>query len=161
MGSSGSGGGGGSSAGGNSLASIGLSAYSTILQAQGTAAANEHQAAKLEVAAQYGELKAVQTGGQMARSLNNTLGNIDAVRAAANTDPTSPTGVAVRDNQQQIGNEQRSITVNSILQQARQDRSDAEYYKSAAKDAMFAGGISAAAGIAKGIAGMGMPGAGG
>ena len=114
-----------------SLASIGLQAYSTILQSQGVAAGDEYQAAKLDQAAQYGELKAVQTGGQMLRSLNTTLGNIDAVRAAANADPTSPTGAAVRDNQENIGNEQRSIVVGSILQQARQDRADAEYYRSA------------------------------
>lgn len=158
MGSSGSGGGGGSAAGGNSLASIGLSAYSTILQAQGVAAADEFQASKLEQAATYGELKAVQTGGAMTRSLNQTLGNIDAVRAAANTDPTSPTGNAFRDNQEQLGTDQRTTTVNSILAQAAQQKSDAAYYKSAASDALFAGGISAAAGIAKGIAGLGMPG---
>jgi len=153
-----SGGGGGSAAGGNSLMSIGLSAYSTILQSQGVAAANEFQAAKLEQAAVYGELKAVQTGGAMTRSLNQTLGNIDAVRAAANTDPTSPTGNAFRDNQEQLGMDQKTTTVNSILAQATQQRNDAAYYKSAASEALFAGKISAAAGIAKGIAGLGMPG---
>jgi len=152
-----SGGGGGSAAGGNSLASIGLQAYSTILQSQGVAASDEYQAAKLEQSATYGELKAVQTGGQMTRSLNTTLGNIDAVRAAANTDPTSPTGVAVRDNQEAIGNEQKSITVNSIMAQARQDRGDAAYYKSAADNALLSGYVGAAAGIAKGVAGLGMP----
>ena len=155
-----SGGGGGSAAGGNSLMSIGLSAYSTILQSQGVAAANEFQAAKLEQAAVYGELKAVQTGAAMTRSLNQTLGNIDAVRAAANTDPTSPTGNAFRENQEQLGEDQKTTTVNSILAQASQQRSDAAYYKSAASDALFAGKISAAAGIAKGIAGLGMPGGG-
>ena len=160
MGSSGSGGGGGSAAGGNSLTSIGLSAYSTILQSQGVAAADEFQASKLESAATYGELKAQQTAGQMTRSLSTTLGNIDAVRAAANVDPSSPTGAAVRDNQEQIGSDQRNITVNSILQQSRQDKADAAYYKSAGKDALFAGGISAAAGIAKGIVGMSLPGFG-
>src|SRR5882757_7475899 len=108
MGSSGSGGG-GSAAGGNSLTSIGLSAYSTILQSQGVAAADEFQASKLESAATYGELKAQQTGGQMTRSLNQTLGNIDAVRAAANTDPTSPTGAAMRDNAEDIGTQQKDI----------------------------------------------------
>ena len=149
MGASGSG---GSSAGGTSLASIGLSAYSTLLQSQGVATADDYQAAKLDNAAKYGELKAVQTGGQMTRSLNNTLGNIDAVRAAANTDPTSPTGIAFRDNQEAIGSDQRSITVNSILQQSRQDTADAAYYRSAAKDALFAGGIGAAAGVAGGLA---------
>jgi len=162
MGASGSGGGssGGSAAGGNSLMSIGLSAYSTILQSQGVASADEFQAQKLESAATYGELKAVQTGGQMTRQLNQTLGNIDAVRAAANTDPSSPTGAVFRDDQEQRGIDQRTTTVDSILAQATQDRNDAAYYKSAASNALFAGDISAAAGIAKGIAGLGMPGAG-
>jgi hypothetical protein len=149
--------GGGSAAGGNSLASIGLQAYSTILQAQGTAAGDEFQASKLETAATYGDLKATQTGGQMTRSLNTTLGNIEAVRAAARADPNSPTGAAIIDEQEAIGTEQRTNTVDSILQQSRQDRADAAYYKSAASDALFAGEVSAAAGIAKGIAGMGMP----
>lgn len=148
---------GASAAGGNSLASIGLSAYATVLQAQGVATADEYQAAKLENAAKYGELKAVQTNAQMTRSLNTTLGNIEAVRAAARADPNSPTGAAVLDNQEQLGNEQKSTVVSSILAQANQDRSDAKYYRSAADHALFAGAISAGAGIAKGIAGLGIP----
>src|SRR5881394_883003 len=131
-------------AGGSSLVSIGLQAYSDILKSEGVAKADEYQAAKLEVAAQYGELKAVQTAGQMTRSLNRTLGNIDAVRAAAGNDPTSPTGAAVRDQAEQIGSEQKQITVDSILQQSRQERADAAYYRSAADDALFAGKIGAA-----------------
>src|SRR6266581_338101 len=114
-------------ASGASLASIGLSAYSTILKSEGVAEADQFQAAKLENAATYGELKAVQTGGQMIRNLNTVLGNIDAVRVAAGNDPTSPTGVAVRENAEEIGTEQKTITVNSILQQSRQERADAAY----------------------------------
>lgn len=144
--------GGGSSAGGMSLASAGLSAYSTILQSQGTASADDYQAEKLQTAATYGDLKASQTAGQMTRNLNQTLGNIDAVRAAANADPNSPTGAAFRDNQEGIGNNNRAITVNSILQQSTQDRNDAAYYNSAASNALFAGDIGAAAGVAKAIA---------
>jgi hypothetical protein len=151
----GMGSGGGSAAGGNSIASLGLSAYATMLSAQGTADADEFQAQKLESAATYGDLKAVQTGGQMTRQLNTTLGNIDAVRSAANADPNSPTGQVVRDNQEDIGDQQRGIAVDSILAQSRQDRNDAAYYRSAADSALFAGEIGAAAGIAKGIAGLG------
>lgn len=156
MGSSGSSG--GSGAGGTSLASIGLDAYATILKSQGTATADEFQANKLDEAAKYGELKAVQTGAQMTRSLVTTMGNIQAVRAAANTDPTSPTGAAILDNQEQIGNDNKSTVVGSITAQANQDKSDAAYYRSAASDALLAGGVSAAAGILKGIAGLGRPG---
>ena len=145
MGSSGTGGG-GSGAGGMSLASAGLSGYSTVLQSQGIASSDNWQAEKLDTAATYGDLKAVQAGGQMTRNLNTTLGNIDAVRAAANTDPSSPTGVAYRSNQEAIGTENKNITVNSILQQSTQERSDAAYYRSAASNALFAGDIGAAAG---------------
>jgi hypothetical protein len=151
---------GATAAGGSSLASIGLSAYATMLQAEGVSTADNYQADKLDNAAKYGELKAAQTGGQMTRSLNTTLGNIEAVRAAARADPNSPTGVAVRDNAAAIGEDQKSITVNSILAQSRQDTADAMYYRSAADHALLAGGVSAAAGVAKGIAGFKFPGGG-
>lgn len=150
MGASGTGA--GSAAGNTSLASLGLSAYSTMLQAKGTADADNFQSDKLESAATYGDLKAAQTGGQMTRQINTTLGNIDAVRAAANSDPNSPTGAAVRDNQETIGDNQKNIAVDSILAQSTQGRNDAAYYKSAASNALFAGDISAASGIAGGLA---------
>lgn len=142
----------GASAGPVSLASAGLSAYSTLLQSQGTATADDYQAEKLDSAATYGQLKAVQTGGQMTRNLNTTLGNIDAVRAAANADPNSPTGAGYRENQEDIGGQQKSIVVNSILQQSRQDTADADYYRSAASKALLSGDITAVAGVVKAAA---------
>lgn len=151
MGSSG-GSGGASPAGGMSMASAGLSAYSTILSSEGTANADEYQATKLQTDATYGDLKAVQTGGQMTRDLNTTLGNIDAVHAAAGTDPSSPTGMAYRQNQENIGTTNKNITVDSILAQSTQERNDAAYYQSAASNALFAGGVGAAAGVAKAVA---------
>jgi hypothetical protein len=146
-----SGGSGATPAGGMSLAGAGLSAYSTILSSQGTANADDYQAEKLQTAATYGDLKAVQTGGQMTRNLNQTLGNIDAVRAAAGADPSSPTGAAFRDNQEAIGNNNRAITVNSILQQSTQDRNDAAYYQSAASGAQTSGIIGAVGGLATAV----------
>lgn len=152
----------GTAATGSSIASIGLTTYATLLKAQGTATADQYQADKLEKSAEYGELKADQTSAQMTRNLNNVLGNIDAIRAAANTDPTSPTGAAVRDNQEAIGDTQRSITVNSIKAQAIQDRSDAAYYRQASSDALLSGDISAAAGAFSSIAkAIPIPGGGG
>ena len=148
----------GSGASGSSIASIGLSTYATLLKAQGTATADSYQADRLETAAQYGELKAKQTGAQMTRNLTTTLGNIDAVRAAANTDPTSPTGAAVRDNQEAIGEDQRKITVDNIEAQASQNRNDAAFYRQASSDALLSGKISAAAGIFSAVSKIGMAG---
>jgi hypothetical protein len=148
----GSGGSGGATpAGGASLAGAGLSAYSAILSSQGTSNADTFQAEQAEEAATYGNLKAVQTGGQMTRNLNTTLGNIDAVRAAANTDPTSPTGAAVRSFQETVGTSNKTIAVNSILQQSLQDQNDAAYYNSAASNAQTSGLIGAAGGLATAV----------
>jgi hypothetical protein len=135
---------------GTSAASLALVGYSSILKGQTESNADQYQAARLDQAATYGNLKGVQAGGQMTRNLNTTLGNIDAVRAAANADPNSPTGAAISDDQETIGNQQTGITVNSILQQSRQDTADAAYYRSAAGKALFASSLSAGADILKG-----------
>lgn len=145
----------GGGAGGSSIASIGLSTYATLLKAQGTATADQYQADRLEKAAQYGDLKAAQTGGQMTRNLNNVLGNIDAVRAAANADPSSPTGAAFRDNQEMIGDTQRSIAVGNINAQTLQQRNDAAFYRQASSDALLSGEISAGADAFKALNSMG------
>lgn len=156
-----SGGSAGQGASGGSIASIGLQTYATLLKAQGQATADTYQADRLDKAAEYGDLKAEQTGAIMTRNLNTVLGNIDAVRAAAHTDPTSPTGAAVRDNQEMIGTEQRNISVNNIRAQANQSRSDAAFYRQASSDALLSGEISAGADVFKGIAAMSKPQKGG
>jgi hypothetical protein len=79
----------GSSAGpASSIVGAGLSAYANIEKAMGTKQADEYQAAELDRAAEYGRLKATQTSAQMTQKLNQTLGNIDVIRAAAHDDPT-------------------------------------------------------------------------
>jgi hypothetical protein len=147
-------GGAGAGASGSSIASIGLQTYATLLKAQGTATANEYQADRLETAAQYGELKATQTSAGMTRNMNNVLGNIQAIRAAANADPNSPTGAAVYDDQERLGDDQRRITVNSIKAQATQSKNDAAFYRQASADALMSGNIAAAAGVASAVAKM-------
>ena len=142
----------GAGASGGSIASIGLQTYATLLQSQGTATADTFQANRLDTAAQYGELKATQTGAQMTRNLNTTLGNIDAVRAAANADPNSPTGAAFRDNQEAIGISNRTTAVDSIKAQDLQDQNDAAYYRNASSQALLSGDISAAAGVVGAVA---------
>jgi hypothetical protein len=46
------------------------------------ASADESRAQELEAATAYGELKAVQTGGQMTRNISDSLANINAVYTA-------------------------------------------------------------------------------
>lgn len=130
-----------------SLASIGLGAGSSIMSGIGTKTADDYKAARLQRAAEIGRVAAVQTGTEYTEQLTTTLGNIDAIRAAAHTDPTSPTGVAVRDYQERVGERQKNIAVSNILSKAAQDEADAAYLRSAGKFALLGGVIGAGAKI--------------
>lgn len=136
-----------------SMVGLGLSAESTMMKAEGQKAANDFQAAELDRAAEYGDLKAVQTGAQMTQKLNITLGNIDVMRAAAGTDPASPTGAALRANSENIANDQKTITTNNILAQSQKQRADAAYLRVAGANALLAGQIGAGGQLIGGIGG--------
>ena len=139
----------GPAASGMSLASGLMSAYGETLKAKGVAEGDIYKAQTLERAATYGELKAEQVGGQMTRNLNVTLGNIDAIRAAARTDPSSPTGYAVSAQAEAIGTEQRTITVDSLKAQAQEEEANAAYLRQAGAEALTTGNISAIGSLLK------------
>jgi hypothetical protein len=151
----------GQAAGGMSLAATGFKMYGDYLESRGVAAGEKFKAAELEQQAQYGELKAVQTNAQMTRNLAITLGHIDAVRAAAHTDPTSPTGAAVRGTIEEAGTERKDITVENILQQSRMDEANAAYLRDSATKALFAGNVQMLGDLFAGLGGsaQSMPGA--
>src|SRR5262249_8861674 len=123
-----------------------------IEQAQGTQAGDEAQAARLDRAAEYGRTAAAETGAQLTTNLNQTLGNIDAIRAAAHNDPTSPTGVAVRGFAETQGITKRNIQVENILAQSEQDQADAAYVRQAGAFALTQGKIGALGTILGGVA---------
>ena len=129
---------------------------SSLSEARGTAAADKYKAEVLDLQAKEGELKATQTNAQLTSRLNQTLGNIDAVRAASHTDPSSPTGAAVRNQVESEYTNQKNIAVDSIKAQSLMDEGQAAYLRNAASSAMLSGGISAGAGLLKGIAGLPM-----
>jgi len=148
------------SGGGMSLAATGFKLYGDYLGARGTEQADIYKAQVLEQQAQYGDLKATQTNAQMTNRLAVTLGHIDAVRAAAHTVISSPTGAAVRGYREELGEEAKGITVENILQQARTDQANAAYMRSQASNALLSGDVAmlgdafaGAAGAAKGMGG--------
>jgi hypothetical protein len=69
------------------------------------------------------------------------------------TDPTSPTGAAVRNYTEAVGTEQRDIQVNSILAQSQEDEANAAYLRYASSQALLSGDVSAIADILKGASG--------
>jgi hypothetical protein len=126
---------------------LGLSAASSIVKAQGTANADTFQAEEMERQAEYGRLKATQTGAQLTEKLDMQLGNIDAVRAAMHDDPTSPTGAAIRDWQEEVGTRQKTLAVGNIMEQLNEDENAAGYERSAANCALL-GGVAGGLGSA-------------
>ena len=147
-------------AGGLSLAATGFKMYGDYLSSRGTAQGDVFKAEELEQQAQYGELKATQTNAQMTKNLAITLGHVDAVRAAAHTDPTSPTGAAVRGEIEATGQMKKEITVENIMQQVRMDEANAAYLRTSASNALLAGDVAMAGDLFSGLSGT-MAGGGG
>jgi hypothetical protein len=144
---------GGAAGAGLSLAATGFKMLGDYTTSRAEAGADVYKAELLEQQAQYGQLKADQTNAQMTKRLAVTLGHIDAVRAAAHTDPTSPTGVAVRGEREELGTEAKNITVENILQQKRMDEANAAYMRSQSSNALLSGNISMLGGFFSGMAG--------
>lgn len=125
-----------------------MTAVSSIMKGEGTQAADDMQATQLTQAAAFGETQAKLTDTTMRQNLTSTLGNIEAVRAAANVDPTSPTSVALMDQSTQRSDMQRMAAVGTIRTQDETDLASADYLKQAGNFAMTQSYISAAAGVA-------------
>jgi hypothetical protein len=132
---------------GLSIAGAGLGAWSDVVKAEGVQQGDIFKANVLEANAKRGEVAAVQTGADFTRKLSVDLGNIDAIRAARHTDPASPTGAAIRDTHEQLGLTQKSIAVDNILAQSRQQEAEAAYLRTVGKSALLSGYISAGAGL--------------
>jgi hypothetical protein len=132
----------GAQASGLSIGSAGLKTYGDYLSSRGKAAGQTYRAQTLEANAQRARVAAVQTGAAESQQLASTLSNIDAVRAAAHGDPTSPMAAAYRDQQEDLGLTKKSIDVDNIMQQARQDDSDAAYLRSSAKYSLLGGDVA-------------------
>jgi hypothetical protein len=139
-------------AGASSMASLALTAMGTISAGQGADAADQMKADQAERAADFGKLQATLTDTTMRENLNTTLGNIEAIRAAGNIDPTSPTTAAVLDRQTQISNRQRTAADVSINSQVEADEASASYLRQAGSFAVTQSYLQAAAGVAGGVA---------
>ncbi len=134
-----------------SLASVGLSAFSSVMGGAGTKAANEMQAARLERAAAYGKVQASQVAAHDTENLAIKLDNIDAVRAAQNNDPSSPTTAAIKSRTSYLANRDQQIQVGNILAQSSEDTASADYLHQAGSYAMTMGEVGAGANLLKGI----------
>ena len=114
-----------------SVASLGLTVAGDLMGGSAKQAENDYQAARLEEAAQFGKTQAALTDAVMRENLNNTLGNIQAVRAAAGIDPTSPTTAAMMNMNADTAERQRLAKVGSINAQTAEQEASAKYLREA------------------------------
>ena len=68
-------------ASGTSLAALGFNVAGDLLKGYGQEQTDKYNAAILEEQAQFGNVKAAEAGAQLSQRLNQTLGNIDTIRA--------------------------------------------------------------------------------
>jgi hypothetical protein len=138
-----------------SIGSLALDAGGKLVRGQGEAATQEYLAKRDERAAELGRLRAVQTDVALRDELTTTLANIDAIRAAANIDITSPTTFAIKGHETEVSDRQREIKVASINAQADEDEASARYRRRVAEDALFGSYLGAGASLLKGLGSLG------
>lgn len=97
------------------------------------------QAERADRAASFGRLQADLTNATMRDQLNQTLGNIDVIRAAGHVDPTSPTTAAVKSYETGKSDRQRMAALVSIRSQVSEDEASSAFFKQAAGFALTQG----------------------
>jgi len=130
---------------GASIASVGFSAQAEREKARGDAAAAQFEADRAKRAAAYGRIRADQTDAQLREELSTTLANIEAVRAAQNVSPDSPTALALAGEETRVADRERRNRVFSIQAQADEDDRTALYKQRVASDALRSGNTRALA----------------
>lgn len=126
---------------------------SSITGAQGQAKSEEYEAQKSLEAAQYGRIKAAQTGEALTQNMTRALGHIAAVRASAGADIRSPSTAAVMANQEGLWERERAIRMGNIFAQTRADEQASKMYTDAASRSLLGGYLGAAGSLIGGLGG--------
>jgi hypothetical protein len=140
------------------IAGTGLQIMGGLSAANAQAAGYRHSAAQAERRALAARTAADQTSAFMRDELTTTLGNIEAIRAAAGVTLDSPTGMAIYEREKKESDRQRNVKVGNLLSQAAMSDSDADFYRYAAGHAesmgilgAFGRGIGGLSGLARGL----------
>jgi ABC-type multidrug transport system fused ATPase/permease subunit len=141
-------------AGPASLASMLLSAASSIYGGYSQNSSYQFQAQQAEKASQYGYIKAQQTSSQMSTHLQEVLGNIQAVGASANEEGDSPTNAALQNFSEFQGDADRVQKTSNALAQSEEEAQAAKMYAQMGTNAILGGYLGGAGAIAGGFAGL-------
>jgi hypothetical protein len=137
------------------LGGLALSAVGGLQAAKGQAAGYQYAAAAADRKARAARTAADETDAALRDELQTTLGNIEAVRAAANVTPDSPTGIALLNRETDVSDRQRQIRVANLRAQGAQSESDALFYRYSAGAALQAGQLGVFGKTLSGLAAIG------
>lgn len=129
-----------------------IGAQAAHQSAQATAYGDNFQAGMEQQMFFQGMTKSFQTDTAMTQHLSSTIANIEAVRASSGASINSPSGDAVQNRVQGLGNQDITRDVSNIQQQAQMHLQAMAYYQHAAQDAITAGDIAAEGAMMGGIA---------
>lgn len=134
-----------------SIGGLALDAGSSAIKGYGEKQGQDFMADQADRAAQLGRIKADQTDVSLREELHTTLSNIDVIRAAGGTDPLSPTGLAIKENETRISDRTRRTAVGNIQAQADERVKEASYRRRSGEMALIGGIVGGAAKVGKGF----------
>ncbi|MBM3505903.1 MAG: hypothetical protein FJX65_18835 [Alphaproteobacteria bacterium] len=151
-----------------SIPQAGFGVASSIAKGQQERAAANMRANEAEMAAQraeraaeFGRVQADQTDVSHREEPATVLANIDAQRASSGLDPTSPTGIALKERETEVSDRDRRNRVTGLRLQAEEDerqaaygRSVATYQRAVGRSALKLSYFNAGASLAGGAAGI-------
>jgi hypothetical protein len=130
-----------------SMIGMGMSLVSGAMGAAGDAAAQQAGAKQAANSASAARAAADQTDVQLREELRTTIGNIDAIRAAAGTDPFAPTALAVKDEERRVSGRERKIRMANGQAQARAYDDTAKLRAQGAQMSLLGGGLKTGMGL--------------
>lgn len=127
-----------------SAAGSGARIAGSILGGQAEKQKYAAQALKMQEAAAWGRVRAVETDTAFREELEQTMSNLKAIRAGQNADISSPTSVALEDRAREVSDRRRQTEVANIRRQVSQAESDAVALRRAGSAALTSSWIRGA-----------------
>lgn len=125
-------------------AAAGAGALGSVVKGIGGFMGDQYQEGQAKNAAIAARAAGFEQSTDQLDRLNNTIGNITAIRASTGADPYSPTSLAVKQRARTIGLRQSTVAIDNGMAQADQYNADAHQFQMGASWSLLNGALGAA-----------------
>ncbi len=126
-----------------------MSLGGTLFSGLGASAAEEAQAVRDKEASIVAYTQADQTDAQLREELEGALANIKAIRASTGVGASSPTGIAIKKEEERVSDRGRNIRVSNLKAQGRRSEQDSKFHRKNASRVLLGYGIKGLSQAAK------------